>query len=187
MRFISKYGRFALLVRRHEQEAFANGAVRVIQQEVTAYFEPNRLRPLEREMAVAHWFFNGSMQEADEATTYPPDYRIGVFDSEEAQRDHQWSDEIRIEVEQKLIENADRYGNVLVVRSNVPAPWPRYDEYSGTPQSLVRKLVEDGHSLDAVLTYERDNQNRPKVVDEIEKAISAPALSEEPLGEEILG
>jgi hypothetical protein len=176
MRFISRYGRFAMVVRRQQQEVYANGAVHVIQPEIAAYFEPNRLTPVEREMAVAHWSFNGSMQEADEVTTYPPDYRIGLFDSLEAQRDHDWSDEIREEVERKLAENAERYPNIIVVRSNVPPPWPRYDDFRGTPGQLLRRLVEDGHDLEVVLAYERDHQNRPKITFELEQAIETGSV-----------
>jgi hypothetical protein len=172
MRFISRYGRFGVQVRPLLQEAYANGMVRVIQEAVAAYFEPWKLTPLEREMAVQHWTFNGSLQEADEVTTVPPDYRIGLFDSLQAQEDHGWSDEVREEVERKLLEHAGKYDDVLVVSSMIPPPWPRYDDFRGTPGQLVRRLVEDGHDLDAVLTYEREHQNRPKVVSEIEKAIS---------------
>jgi hypothetical protein len=176
MRFISRYGRFSVTIRRHEQEAYANGAVRVIQPEITASFQPNRLTPLEREMAVHHWTFNGSMQEADEATIYPPDYRIGLYDSLEHQRDAGFDDDLREEIEAKLVENAEQYPNIIVVRSNVPAPWPRYDDFRGTPGQLLRRLVEDGHDLETVLAYESEHQNRPKIVAELEQAIETGAI-----------
>jgi hypothetical protein len=186
MRFVSKYGRFGVPVRRHEEERYANGVVRVIQQGITAYFDPNKLRPLEREMAVKRWAFNGSMQEADEATTYPPDYRIGVYDTDEAQQDWGWDEDTRDEVERFLLDYADRHeGWVFAVRSLVPPPWPNYDDFRGTPQALVRRLVEDGYDLETVLAYERDHQKRPKTIEEIEKAIANPPAPE--LEEEIVG
>jgi hypothetical protein len=172
MRFISKYGRFAVQIRPLITENFANGATRVVQNAVVASFEPFKLSPIEHEMAVAHWTFNGTMQEADEVTIYPPDYRIGVYDSLEHQALAGFGDDVREEIEAKLIENAELYDNMIVVRSLVPAPWPRYDEFRGTPQALGRKLVEDGHDLDSVLAYEREHQNRPKVIEEIERAYS---------------
>jgi len=178
MRFISKYGRYGVQVLPLVQEAYATGLVKVIQGAVYAMFEPWKLTPLEREMAVTHWSFNGFYQEQDEVTLVPPDYRIGLFDSVEAQITHNWSDDTRLFVEETLIDLSNRFDDVLVVRSIVPPPWPNYDDFRGTPQALVRRLVEDGHSLDAVLTYERDHLNRPKVIEEITRAIKEPPVVE---------
>jgi hypothetical protein len=49
---------------------------------------------------------------------------------------------------------------------------------------LVAKLIEDGHSLEAVLTYERAMQNRAEVVAALEEAIATPELQ---LEEEVVG
>jgi hypothetical protein len=186
MRFISKYGRFGVQIVPLVQEAYATGLVKVIQEPIYASFEPYKLTPLEREMALAHWHFNGSYQEMDEATMVQPDFRIGLFDSSEAQARLGWSDETREFVDSTLEDHAERYDDILVVRSTVPPPWPNYDEFRGTPQALVRRLIEDGHDLDAVLTYERDHQKRPKVLEEIQEAISAGPVTV-PAEEEVLG
>jgi len=186
MRVISKHGRTRTLCRPGQHEAYANGVVRTIERELVAEFEPWLLTPPERELAIAEWAFNGLYQEQDEVTTVQPDYRIGLFDSEAAQDRHGWTDEEREVVEQKLVREAERDPSYLVVGSFTAPPWPRYDEFRGTPGQLVRRLVEDGHDLDAVLAYEREHQNRPKIAEEIEKAITTGDVepSEE---EEILG
>ena len=186
MRFISKYGRFGVQIRAFVGYALPTGGTNIIQEPVYAFFHPNKLTPLERELAVTHWTWNGFYQEQDEVTIVPPDYRIGLFDSEEAALENGWDNDLKLEVEQTLSDLADAYNDILVVRSTVPAPWPRYDEFRGTPQALVRRLVEDGHDLDAVLTYEREHQNRPKTIEEISKAISEGVVELE-AEEEVIG
>lgn len=186
MRFLAKYGRWGMPIRPLIQEAYASGLVQVKQEAVNAYFAPGTMTPIEREIAIAHWTFNGVYQNMDEATHVPPDYRIGVFDTEQAQAEHGWSDELRVEVEAALVKRAEINDDIIVVHSTVPPPWPRYDEFRGTPQALVRRLVEDGHNLDAVLTYEHDHQNRPKIMEEIAKAIANPPVADE-VEEEVIG
>ena len=187
MRFLSKYGRLGVSVRREIVEAYATGATQTLQAQVVAQFHEGGMTPEERELALAHWIFEGSYQNLDEVTTVPPDYRIGVFDSEQAQLENGWTDEIREEVEQHLIWHSQRFEDVLVVpATSVPPPWPRYDDYSGTPAALVRKLVDEGHSLDAVLTYEKATQKREKIIAALEEAISDPSI-EYAAEEEVIG
>src|SRR5215813_12951336 len=102
MRFISRFGRYGVAIRPQIQEAYATGIVKIIQTPLDAMFHEGGLLPNEREMALAHWTFNGSYQELNEVTTVAPDYRIGVFDSIEAQMDRQWTNEERKQVEAEL-------------------------------------------------------------------------------------
>jgi hypothetical protein len=185
MRFISLYGRFMIQYQGMRQEAYANGMVRELQPQINLTFEPYRLTPDERELALNTWTFNGTLQEQDEVTTVAPDYRIGLFDSRQAQEDHLWPDELREKIEQYLFDYSERYDWVLAVRSHIAPPWPRYDDFRGTPNALIRRLVEDGHELEKVLTYEREHQNRPKIVEELEKAIEHGAV--ELVEDEVLG
>ena len=179
MRFISKYGRYGVQIVPILAEAYAFGGVNIKRDPVYAFFEPYKLTPLEREMALQHWSFNGFYQEQDEVTIVPPDYRIGVFDSDETAIASGWDSATKQQVEETLLDLSERFDDILVVRSQIAAPWPRYDEFRGSPQALVRRLVEDGHDLDAVLTYEREHQARPKVLEEIEKAIETGAIEVE--------
>ena len=188
VRFLSKYGRFGTSVRRQISESYGTGESKILQAQVMAQFHEGGMSPEERELAVNHWVFEGSYQNLDEVSIVPPDYRIGVFDSEVAQLENGWSDELRVEVEQHLIRHSQRFEDVLVVpRVHIPPPWPRYDEYEGTPAALIAKLIEDGHNLDAVLTYERAMQRREEIVLALEDAISNPEVESAPVEEEVIG
>lgn len=187
MRYLSRFGQFAVQVRPEMREAFASGVVRVTQEQVIAKFEPGICQAEERDLAIKRWSFNGSLQEMDEVTTIQPDHRIGLFDSAIAQSDNQWSDELRQEVERLLNDHAERFDDVLVVPHHGPEPpWPRYDAYSGTPSQLLRKLIDEGHDLQGVLDYERENQNRERVVEALTAALSDPETLV-PREEEIVG
>jgi hypothetical protein len=180
MRFISKYGRYGVSIQRMIEENYATGLSQTIQEPVYAIFRPEGLLPHEREMAIAYWAMNGFYQQEDEVSVFPPDYRIGVFDSVQAQEANSWSDELRIRVEETLKAHVDKFTDMLCVPETfVPAPWPRYDQFKGTPAQLVRRLVEDGHSIADTLEYERANQNREDVVAALEKLAADPELREE--------
>lgn len=189
MRFLSKYGRFGVQIRPMVQEAYATGMAKVTQEPVYAMFEPWLLLPHERELALARWTFNGFYQLEDEVSVMPPDHRIGVYDSVIDQKTKGWSDEIRLEVERVLIANAEITDNVMVVPVTVfPPPWPRYDEFTGTIEELIEKLVTDGHDLASVLAYEASAQNRPDVIERLTELVADPdALLElMPDGEETI-
>ena len=156
-----------------------------------AKFEPGVCSADERELAIRRWRFNGSYQEMDEVTSIQPDYRIGVFDSAMAQSDAP-AGRTRCARRSRrvLIDHSERFEDVMVVPYFGPeAPWPRYDAYAGSPAQLIRKLVDEGHDLQQVLAYERENQNRDKVIEAIEGLLDDPeALQElQPREEEVVG
>lgn len=192
MRFASKYGRFGVSIRPMIQEAYATGMAKVVQEPVYAMFEPWDLKPHEREIALARWGLTppGFYQQEDEVTVFPPDHRIGVYDSVADAQLKGWTEAVRLEVERVLIANASITDNIIVLPlSAFPPPWPRYDDFEGTPERLIARLVEDGHDLEAVLGYERATQNRDEIVEALEVLIADPdALLElQPEAEEILG
>jgi len=189
MRFISRTGRPDISVQREIVENYATGASRTIQRALIARFREGLLTPDERELAISHWQFNGLYQEQDEVTMVQPDYRIGLFDSEEAQLTSGWTDEERELVEATLIHHSQNWDEIMVVpRVFIPPPWPRYEEFTGSPKELVHKLVEDGHDLDATLTYEKASQNRPAVLAAITMAIEEGLpFVDEFAEEEVLG
>lgn len=190
MRFVSRFGRFGVQIRPERSEPLGTGEIRVLQTPIYAMFYPEGLEPIERELAIARWHFNGLYQEQDEVTMVPPDYRIGIFDSERAALDNGWSQHEREEVERVLSDLAERYGDIIVVPATlIPPPWPRYDDYTGSTAKLMQRLVEDGHDLDAVLTYEKATQKREDVITALEALIAdADARLElDPHAEEIVG
>jgi hypothetical protein len=189
MRFVSKYGMYGVQVVPLVEESYATGGTKIIQEPIYAKFRPGALMPGEYEFALANWSnWNGSLQMADEVTIVSPDYRIGSYDTIEEQRSRGWSDELRLEVERVLILNAEFTDNMLAVPATmVPPPWPRYDDYLGSLEQLLQKLVEEGHNLENVLAYERGTQNRDEIVDALETLVADPEAVLELQPEEVLG
>lgn len=172
MRFVSRYGALMVVLRPQIQEAYATGMAKVIQEPIYANFSTYMLTPEERELALIHWSgWNGSYQHLDEATMVAPDYRIGVFDSDLGFAD--LDAETKAWAEEQLTVIGERSNDFFAVpRTLVPAPWPKYDEFSGSVPALMRKLVEEGHDLEKVLEYEQAMQNREKIVAALEELLS---------------
>ena len=167
MIFIAKYGKYELQCRPEVAEQYATGMGRVTQEALYASFVPNALMPPEREEALRRFYLVGGLpQNVDEATHVEPDYRIGRFDSRQAQIDNGWSDEERELVERELLRNAAIYPEALFLMPALhsTAPWPAYDTFKGSPAQLAKKVSEDGYDVHEVLAYEMANQNRDTVI-----------------------
>jgi hypothetical protein len=188
MRFISRYGKNGVAIRGEIVESYANGGRRVTQTLLAAYFQPYLLTQDERQLALDHFYFNGSYQEQDEVTLVPPDYRIGLFDSRIAQEQNGWSDDERQLVEEKLLRVAQETPDtlLLVPEHTLQPPWPNYDLFEGSPLELAEKIAEDGYRLAEVVAYERENQNREDVIEALEELLSGDA-SVPVAAEEIVG
>jgi hypothetical protein len=192
MRFVSRYGRYGIQLRADIQEAYATGMTKTIQEPIYALFSPDRLNNVDRETALKHWSsWNGAYQEMDEVTTLAPDYRIGVFDSDEAALTSGWDDETKAWVDEQLVEFANRYNDIAIVpKTLITAPWPNYDTFKGSTASLMRKLVEEGHDLQVVLAYEEAVQGRGRIIEAIQALLTDPealeALKPEDAEEEVL-
>jgi hypothetical protein len=173
-------------VRAEVNEAYATGMTKTIVSPLYAQFRPVGMLPLERELALNTFTFNGFYQQEDEVTIVPPDYRIGVFDSRDAQIEAGWSDADRITVEEELRRLATLYpANLCIVPEvRVAAPWPRYDEFAGSVRELMAKVIEDGYALEDVLAYEAENQSRPEVIGALEQLLEdgEPVPVEEVVG-----
>ena len=183
MRFVSQSAPYTAQVQRHIAVALGAGLIEDRQEPIYARFEPYKLLPHERQIALERWSFTGLPQEADEVTTVQPDFRIGVFDSQEYQNETGCTDEVRELIEAKLMDQALRYDRIFVApKTLVQPPWPKYDEYRGTPTALVRKLVDEGHDLELVLEYEEATQNRAAIT-----AALLEAIRGEPSEEEVVG
>ena len=167
MIFVSKWGRYELSCRPEISEQYATGMGRVVQTALYASFFPNLLLPHERELALSRFYLTGGLpQNVDEATHVEPDHRIGRFDSRDAQLQNGWSDEERELVENELLRHCNIYPEQLarVPEAVVPAPWPAYDTFKGSPAQLTKKVAEDGYDVHEVIAYEMANQNRDVVV-----------------------
>jgi hypothetical protein len=189
MRVLARYGRYTLQVRPQISEGYANGVVKVTQSSLVAQFREGLMTPEERALCKQSWTFNGFYQEQDEVTPVEPDYRLGLFDSIAAQIESGWTDDERRQVEEALIETAGREPNAVIVvaEAKLPPPWPTYDQFTGSVNALCTKIVEDGYTLEAVLAYEEDNQDRPEIVAALKQLIADGLGDRREALEEVLG
>lgn len=167
MIFIAKYGKYELQVRPQIAEQYATGVGRITQEALYATFVPNQHTPAEREEALKRFYLVGGMpQNVDEATHVEPDYRIGRFDSREAQATHGWTDDEREQVEQELLRHCVIYPEALFQMPEVEsaAPWPKYHEFRGSAAQLAQKVRNDGFDPHEVIAYEMAHENRDAVI-----------------------
>lgn len=185
MRALAAYGRYSIQVQRQIDEAYATGMTHTIQRSLIAEFFPGGMLPQERELAISQFAFPGFNQMVDEVGIVPPDGRIGCFDSRQSQISDGWTDEERELVEAVVTRKATETPSSLVVvpEYRTPAPWPRYDEFSGDTMALVRRILEDGYEIEPILAYESENQNRPELVAAFEQLLADSRASME----EIIG
>jgi hypothetical protein len=189
VRVLSRFGRYGVQLRPQINEAYAAGHSRTIQEPLYAMFREGLLTGEERRVAYERWTFNGFYQEQDEVTIVSPDYRIGVFDSIQAQIENSWSDEVRKEIENKLVELAAKFPNDMYVMpvTELQPPWPAYDAYQGEVADLMRKILEDGYAWEDVLVYEREHQNREQIVEALEELSIGFEPEAKPEVETVLG
>jgi hypothetical protein len=180
MRFVSRWGRFSIQLRPIIQEAYATGMAKIIQEPIYARFTPDNLSHIDRETAMRTWSnWNGAYQEMDEVTIVPPDYRIGVYDTDEAATQNGWDAETKLFVDEALTEYAVRYEDIAIVpKTLIDPPWPNYDVFKGSVPALMRKLVEEGYDINVVLDYERAVQGRGKIIEAIEQLLADPEARE---------
>jgi len=174
MRFVSKYARYILNVRRPITEYYATGQSKEVQRALVAQFDVAVANADERAQARQRFSFNGFAQEQDKVTIVEPDARISGYDTRLAQIEHGWSDEERELVEEELLKEVNRLPEDLFLVEEIRAlpPWPTYDHYKGNAKQLIRKIEEDGFDFGEVLVYERENLDRPEVVDLLQEAIA---------------
>lgn len=189
MIFIAKFGKFELQCRPQVAEQYATGMGRVTQEALYATFTPNQHSPAEREEALKRFYLTGGMpQNVDEATHVEPDYRIGRFDSREAQLQNGWTDGERELVEHELLRHCDIYPEALfqMPEVEVEKPWPTYDEFKGSPAQLAKKVADDGYDVHEVIAYEMAHANRDAVIAALgQLAVEHEELTEDDL--EIVG
>lgn len=49
-------------------------------------------------------------------------------------------------------------------------PWPKYNDFRGSIDDLVMKVLDDGFHIPSVIEYERSSLNRPEIVEALEEA-----------------
>lgn len=105
--------------------------------------------------------------------------RTFMFDSVQAQREKGWTDEEREIVEKYLLDRiASGCGDyVFIEQPTTDKPWPKYDEIVAVGRRTIdhcAQLITDtvrtlGLDPERVADYERENLNRPEVIEALSK------------------
>lgn len=190
MRFISKSAAFSAGNLRNAEEAMSQPVTRVVGgKTVTSISEAYTLTPSlpinftqygllqsDIEAGLNFWkTFPGLPVEEDGVTPVNPIEfgRIGVWDSVAWQEEHKLSDADR-EAAERLLLNSPFYGHEFFLIEEVKAekPWPSYDK---THHSKIVALATELGCVEQTLAYERENGNRPSIVEGLEAAVEAEA------------
>lgn len=193
LRFVSKSPGYTITFKRDIIRTFGQGETQVLQPLWNCQFSPVGIKAEEIEQAKKWAINHGMALEQDQVTTVDSAYRFSVFDTEEFQALHAddvfertpdgFTDALRLELEQFLIDHQDEYYRQVEVIV-IPPPWPNYDATKGvrglpTAQRIAEKVAEDGYDIDAVLAYERANRNRQEVLDAVAGLRDEPVVEDE--------
>ena len=154
MRFVAQYSGYQIKIRDPQAHVTSWGVEQTVQG-IVAAFDKNDWLQRDYETALRSFKFKGMYQHEDEATPVEPTYRVAVYDTEDEQAKHGWDDELREEVERKLL-SAKAFGRdyVLVQEIAIEPPWPTYDLFRGSPEELVAQVGDLGYLYSDALAYE---------------------------------
>lgn len=190
MRFICAGANRQWILIHQELEALADNTYRVIPSErartefpsgYIAQFRRNDYTDYEKQVAydrLGGALNRGSRLGDDMVTPVSNDDRIGTFDTNLIE-----DPKLRAKVEEMMLAHPDHGRDfILVEQPKIPRPWPRYDELrvqgrrtvEMVVETIVAKVKEDGYSPEDVLAYERQNLNRPEVVEALEELARVP-------------
>lgn len=169
-RFVSQYLKYAHGIRSGRPARMGlNGTMEPEVSFLEAQFSHDPVTPKDALVAKSNLKFI-AVPEDEAGNEIDPSYRVSVFDSEAAKLANGWSDEEEALVVEKLRESAD-LGNAFceVLPDPILAPWPNYD--STDPDAILGIARQIDADLEQVLAYERENANRPGVVDALAAAL----------------
>lgn len=170
MYVISRSSALTVPIRAQSTEYTSTGVVKEVHRALSVQFHRNAGAPDWAKAAVSKLpgFGKGMGHNED------PFSRVGVVDTDEEAKRQQWTSEEKKVVETALI-GAKSNGIEYVICSapKTARPWDKYDEFVGT--DAVEKILYTVELIGAdpamVLRYERENDNRPEVVDALESLI----------------
>jgi hypothetical protein len=176
MRFISKYRGFSFVARPTRSGTDAWGQPIKIQEGIICDFRGGSLELWEVQQALATFQFAAPGH--DEEITL----RLSLFDTDLAAEAYGWDENTKAQVEARMQAKAG-VDFIQLIRPPLPAPWPNYDKV--TPRGdlhlyevIVAVVEETGLDPAEVIAYERENLNRPDVIEALEALV--PAEEEAP-------
>lgn len=168
MRFVSKHGGLKIKAKPRLEEPLPTGGTKILDPGYMAEFKPTDVTDWERDAARRHFEFRGTQIEADALVPLDPvEYRISTFDTSNIP-----DPVLRQEVEEALMRSG-LYGNafIRVEKPRMSPPWPTYET---THHKSIANTVRDlGLDVESVIAYERQERNRPGVIDDL-AALLAP-------------
>jgi hypothetical protein len=183
-RFVSIYTKFSHGVRDAEVEHYATGKQKVLVDALEAQFGPNGVTEEDHEQAVKSLHFPGLPEDRETEGLVDPRSRLGVWDSEAAQKAFRWTDSDTDLVLKELREsdqNIANGGNVFleIEVAKMPAPWSSYDRLEDANR-IAELAIETETDLLEVIAYEKENRNRPEVISALAELLdsveSEPAI-----------
>lgn len=195
MRLVSHIRKFHIQIQHRHAEQLAGGLEREIIPPVEAQFETGDITA--EEVAFAELNFRGGIHgrtvEVDEVTPTSILGRLSTFDTDSDVNVAAWqaldarfgppreyTQGLRpFDTHKEMVDEffKDRVARglaadyLIVTETPVVAPWPKYNEHRSSVDDLVVRVIEDGHSLEQVIAYERQNLNRPDVIAGLENAV----------------
>lgn len=167
VRFISPYTKYKFVAIHEVTEILADGNRRPIKRGWVCEFKPGDLTDWERDAARQRFHMRGGTIENDMVTPVDLTLRVSSYDTSIV------PDELRDEVEARLLATQNVNDHINVVAPETPKPWPNYDDLTierfKTEAQLVGAIVsrvEDlGLDPDDVAFYERATLDRPAVLE----------------------
>lgn len=174
-RFASRFAKYRFTARNGRDMVLADGQRQELTRELRVKFDRLTLQEDEIKFAIRNMVHKGLPIDRDTEEHFSPRSRISGLDTFRAQEFYGWTDEEREIVEEKL-RTSIHHGTDHIELVPVPTalPWPNY---STTPLEELVAIAKAIGVVDQALAYERENQNRPEVLE---------ALSEEPVEEDVV-
>lgn len=186
-RFISPISGLRIVAVHEQVEVLASGLPKIVAPGYTAEFQQSDVTEWEREYARQHFQFRGTAMAMD-GSPLDPLTRVSAFDSLTIK-----DEALRKRVEQALLARPD-YGKAdgfaMVERPRLPAPFPAYDAMKAkgqrtTAEVIVAAVREGGYKPSDVLAYERQEKDRPEVIEALEQ-LAAELAEKEPESEPLV-
>lgn len=181
MRVISPYKKYSITIFQHIERIVVDdrgSAHNIVANELgddgafVANFDQTGLMPHEAELALRTFKFTGVPEGVNPLST------IGVWDSEAAAMQNHWSPSRHAAICDRFRDLAEVYPTAIQVADDLraPRPWPKYDIQD--VEEILNYQDVLGISAETVQRYEKENQNRPEIVDVMTEKLAAEAVGE---------
>jgi hypothetical protein len=172
-RFAARFSKYSHGVRSAEVEHYATGREKVIAPGLEAQFEVLGVTNEDYREALEHLTFTGLPFDIETESVVEPRSRLAVFDSRQAQQLHRWSEDDH-DLVVKTLRESPMLGVEFIELSSaaIQAPWKGYDDVE-TPEEIISLIKATGSDAGQVIAYERENANRPEVIDALVDSMAA--------------